>query len=246
MYSNLFNDANKTVSRAKALLFRGFPREEYSFRDNDDLKFAHDCFTYQIRVATVISFIIVVADILGLGIVAAKDTKAFLENNFLIAEGIVSGIMLFVSIAAVKYKVFCVMNSVLYLVSSILLAIAGGTAISSLLCIFCGVMYIKLADAHTHLKIINGFIKYDTRSEIERLVDEEEARKEEMREEAKLFFAKYDAMVLKKASENINEKSVPIENHNPLSKNFRTEDSRKMEAVSPLTREEIERILSQK
>lgn len=215
------------------LLFFGYHKGEYPLKSNAELRGARTAFEYQIKFATVFSFILCVIDIVSIICVVIFSTVGEFAKNWSlhIEMGIVLLVLIF-TFTSIKSKITCVIQVILFGISTVLMLLFGNAG-SVFMCLIGTALYIKIYFAHVHLGYIKSRGDIDNMDQIREVI----SGTGEMRADLKKAFSDYE-----KGGVNPFNKQV---NHEAIFNNPVEEEQKKpqTEIFTDFSKEELDAIL---
>lgn len=174
---NLLND----------LAFWGYQKEEYKFKNNTQLRSARNAFETQIGFVTVISFILIVFEIVCMGhYVSTMEMSDFLKATSLHIEIIFTAVALVLTVIGIFSTVACGILAGVYLVASGLLLFFGNSA-SMLFCILCCIGYVRAFFSHVHIGYVKKYRREDDFEEIRKVLKDTNDIRIDVKETFRLY-----------------------------------------------------------
>ncbi len=209
------------------LVFWGYPKEEYEYKHNVELRGAIDAFKAQIRVATVLSFMVLAFDCIGIIMtIAMKPWEEFLTMTSVHIEMAFWVVAFVLTFLGVRYKIACICQSVVYFIASVLLLIFGNAG-SLFCCVLCALCYLRTVFSHIHIGYAIKNMDTDEHAEIRNVISGTNDNRLDLKE----VFSQYEKGGVNPLNNQINHEAIfdmPLEKEEntetDISKSFTKEE----------------------
>ena len=152
------------------LIFLGYPKEEYEYKHNVELRGAINAFKAQIKFVTILSFTVLAFDSIAiLATIALQPIKKFLTMTSVHIEMMICIVAIALTFLGIRYKIACICLSVVYFIASVLLIIFGNAG-SLFCCVVCGLCYVRVFFSHLHIEYAQKNMDTDEHAEMRSVI----------------------------------------------------------------------------